>query len=105
ARGARLEVLETTVDRAFSLQARASGEVVALTFGGRSWSYAELDDRVNRLAWCLRSRGVGPERLVGICLERSPDLATAALAVLKTGAAYLPLDPSHPAERLRSVLE
>ncbi len=61
---------------------------------------AELETRANRLAWRLRELGVGPEALVALCLERSVDLVVALLAVLKAGGAYLPLDPSYPADRL-----
>ena len=63
-------------------------------------SYAELNRRANQLAHYLRTLGVGPEILVGVCLERTPDLVVALLAVLKAGGAYVPLDPSYPADRL-----
>ncbi|HEX2091633.1 MAG TPA: amino acid adenylation domain-containing protein, partial [Longimicrobiaceae bacterium] len=66
--------------------------------------YAELDRRANRLAHHLVGRGVGPEARVGICLERSPELVVALLAVLKAGGACVPLDPEHPAERLGYLL-
>ncbi len=70
-----------------------------------SCSYRELDERANRFAWWLRERGVGAESLVGVCLERGPDLVPVLLGVLKAGAAYLPLDPSYPAERVRYLVE
>jgi amino acid adenylation domain-containing protein len=70
-----------------------------------SISYHELNARANQLAHHLRSLGVGPESIVGICLERSPEMIVALLAVLKAGAAYLPLDPGYPAERLRYMVE
>ncbi|GAA3815490.1 hypothetical protein GCM10022226_40280 [Sphaerisporangium flaviroseum] len=71
------------------------------TDGGRAWlTYAEFAARVNRLARRLRTLGVGPDRVVGVCLERGADLVLAVHAVLAAGGAYLPLEPDHPAERL-----
>ena len=79
--------------------AAASPEAVALSFGGRTLTYAELDVRASHLGAYLRSLGAGPEAPVAICLERSFDYVIAALAAWKAGAAYLPIDPSWPAER------
>ncbi|MGW0188388.1 amino acid adenylation domain-containing protein [Streptomyces sp. NPDC003362] len=67
--------------------------------------YAGLHARANRLARLLTAHGVGPERRVGVALERGPDLVVALLAVLKAGGAYVPLDPAHPAERLALLIE
>ncbi|HVN52765.1 MAG TPA: amino acid adenylation domain-containing protein [Anaerolineaceae bacterium] len=69
-----------------------------------SITYQELNQRANHLAWYLRKREIGPERLVGICMERSIDQLVAILAVFKTGGAYLPLDPTYPPERLAYML-
>ena len=84
--------------------ARTPG-ATALVFGDDELSYAELNARANRLARHLRSRGVDRESLVGVHLERSVEMVVALLAVLKAGGAYLPLDPEHPADRLRLVLD
>jgi len=84
----------------FVAQARLHPARGALKFQGRSWSYGELEQRANRLARALRERGIARGRRVGICLERGPDLILAVLAVLKSGAAYVPLDPAFPQARL-----
>jgi len=84
----------------FELQAERSPGAVAVRFERESLTYRELDRRANRLASCLRSRGVGPEVVVGALLERSLEMVVALLGVLKSGGAYLPLDPSYPRERL-----
>ncbi|MGW2515355.1 condensation domain-containing protein, partial [Streptomyces scopuliridis] len=85
-------------------QARRTPDAEAVVFGASVLTYAELDSRANRLAQHLVTRGVGPETVTAICLERGPDMVVALLAVLKAGGAYVPLDPAHPAERLSYVL-
>ncbi|HEX2191276.1 MAG TPA: amino acid adenylation domain-containing protein, partial [Longimicrobiaceae bacterium] len=84
--------------------ARAPG-APALSHRGATLTYAELDRRANRLANHLRGRGVGPETRVGVCLERTPEMVVALLAVLKAGGAYVPLDPAYPPARLRAMVE
>ncbi|MBL1087737.1 amino acid adenylation domain-containing protein, partial [Streptomyces actinomycinicus] len=89
----------------FVKQARATPDAVALIAGDTTLTYAELNGRANRLAHALLGRGAGPDRVIALALPRSADLVVALLAVLKTGAAYLPLDPDHPAGRIEYVLQ
>jgi len=89
----------------FEAQVARTPGAVAVRVEEESLTYRELDARANRLAHHLRRRGVGPEVRVGVLVERSPALIAAVLGVLKAGAAYVPLDPAYPAERLRYVLE
>jgi amino acid adenylation domain-containing protein len=84
----------------FERRAAASPDAVAVVCEGASLTYAELNRRANRLAHRLRARGVGPESLVGLSLERSLDLVVGILGILKAGGAYLPLDPDYPRDRL-----
>ncbi len=88
----------------FQEQAARTPEAVALSCDGGHLTYRELSIRVNRLARLLVSFGAGPETTVALGIQRSTDLVVAMYAVLATGAAYLPLDPEHPAERLDHVL-
>ncbi len=89
----------------FEAQVERTPAATAVVFGEQSLSYSELNRQANRLAHSLISRGVGPESFVGICLERSPEMVVALLAVLKAGSAYVPLDPAYPEARLRFILE
>ncbi|MDX3119251.1 non-ribosomal peptide synthetase, partial [Streptomyces scabiei] len=99
------EVEATTLPALFEAQAARTPDAVAVLFEGEELSYAELDVRANRLAHLLAGRGVGPESVVAVALERGVDLVVALLAVVKAGGAYLPVDPGHPAERIAVVLE
>ncbi|MGW5720133.1 amino acid adenylation domain-containing protein [Amycolatopsis sp. NPDC003865] len=90
----------STLPELFSARVREAPDAVALVFEDRELTYAELDARANRLAHVLIGRGAGPERVVALAVPRSPDMIVAELAVLKAGAAYLPLDPDYPAERI-----
>jgi amino acid adenylation domain-containing protein len=92
------------VHRRFSARAAADPEAPAV-LGAGGLTYGELDRASNRLARRLRRLGIGPERIVGVAVERSPEMIVALLGVLKSGAAYVPLDLAHPAERLAEILE
>ena len=93
------------VHRMFEEQARRAPGAVALAHRGESTTYGELDAMADRVARRLRSLGAGPETLVGVLLGRSPALVAALLGVLKAGAAYVPLDPTYPRDRLAYLLE
>ena len=88
------------VHQLFEAQTAQTPEAVALIFENQTLTYRELNRRANQLAHHLRSRDVGPDTLVGLCVERSLDMCVGVLGILKAGAAYVPLDPSLPAERL-----
>ena len=93
-----------TVPEVFAAQVARDPDAVAVVSGAEQVSYAELDERSDRLANLLQARGAGPGRFVALCLPRQVDLVVAILAVLKSGAAYVPLDPAHPPARLAAVL-
>lgn len=86
-------------------QAARTPDAIALTFGERHVTYRELNSRANRLARALRERGAGSDKLVALATERSIEAVVGILGILKSGAAYVPLDIAHPAERLRLLIE
>jgi amino acid adenylation domain-containing protein len=88
----------------FARQAARTPDAPAVRFEDQQLSYAELNQRANRLARLLIARGAGPERFVTIAMPRSPDMIVALLAVLKTGGAYVPVDPAYPPERIAYML-
>ncbi|SNT39552.1 amino acid adenylation domain-containing protein [Streptosporangium subroseum] len=94
----------TAVQDLFAATVRTTPDAVAVECGDAALTYAELDTRADELAALLRARGVVPGDVVGVCLNRSPDAVAALLATWRAGAAYLPLDPEHPAERLAFML-
>nr|WP_327533124.1 non-ribosomal peptide synthetase [uncultured Mycolicibacterium sp.] len=88
----------------FANQVARAPEAVAITCGDRSWTYQELEESANRLARLLAGRGAGPGTRVALLLPRTAEAVTAILAVLKTGAAYLPIDPAHPDSRIEFMV-
>jgi amino acid adenylation domain-containing protein len=88
----------------FEAQAERTPEAVALVYKDQRMTYKELNARANQLAHYLKSLGVGPETLVGVCLRRSAEMVVALLGILKSGGAYVPLDPAYPKERLTLIL-
>ncbi|WP_185149035.1 non-ribosomal peptide synthetase [Streptomyces sp. Ag109_O5-1] len=95
---------QATLPGLFAAQVACTPDAVAVVFEGVRLSYREVDERSSRLARLLIGRGVGPESLVGVLMERSPDLVVALLAVLKAGGAYVPIDPDYPVERIAGTL-
>ncbi|WP_194813675.1 non-ribosomal peptide synthetase [Nocardia sp. XZ_19_385] len=96
-------VQQGTLAGLFAIQAGLCPDSVALEFGDETLTYGEFDDRANRLARLLIARGAGPDTVVGLCLRRGIELVVGMYAIIKAGAAYLPLDPDHPAERIEEI--
>jgi amino acid adenylation domain-containing protein/non-ribosomal peptide synthase protein (TIGR01720 family) len=101
----RTEIAPTTLTALFEQQAASGPDATAVVCGDEEAGYAELNARANRLARMLLARGVGPGAVVGVCVSRGVDLVVALLAVLKSGAAYLPLDVEYPVQRLAFMVE
>jgi len=99
-----VEVSQACLPVLFEAQVRRSPEAVAVVFGDTTLTYAQLNARANRLAHALIGRGVGPEQIVALALPRSAEMVVAVLAVLKTGAGYLPVDPDYPPKRIGFML-
>ena len=97
-------VAPSTLPALFAAQAQRTPDAVAVVYEERRLSYAALEAHSNQLAHHLRGLGVGPETVVGLCVERSVEMVIGLLGILKAGGAYLPLDPGYPAERLSFML-
>jgi amino acid adenylation domain-containing protein len=93
------------IQQLFEEQVVRSPQAIAVEYEGRRLTYAELNRKANQLAHWLRQLGVGPEMLVALCTERSPEMVVGLLGILKAGGAYVPLDPAYPVDRLSFMLE
>jgi len=94
-----------TLQELFEAQVKRTPEKTALVYREKSITYQELNTRTNQLAHALRSRGVGRGSIVGVIVDRTMDMIIAAMGVLKSGAAYMPVDPQYPEERMRFMME
>ncbi|WP_083874386.1 non-ribosomal peptide synthetase [Nocardia paucivorans] len=99
-----VDLAPATLVDLFAERVAVCPDAVAVEFENETLTYRELDERANRLARLLISCGAGPERVVGLCLRRSLELVVGMYAIVKTGAAYLPMDPEHPVERLSRIM-
>jgi len=97
--------VEPSLHALFEAQVIKTPNADAVAFGGRTLSYGELNAKANRLAHYLRAKGVGPEVLVGLCVERSLEMAIGMLGILKAGGAYVPIDPHYPEQRIVYMLD
>ncbi len=93
------------IHQLFEIQAEKTPDAVSVVYEDIQLTYKELNDRANQLAYYLRECGVGPDIMVGICMERSLEMMVGLLGILKAGGAYVPLDPAYPKERLELMLE
>ena len=100
----KAERLFSCTHEMFEAQVNRTPDAIAVVFNDEKLTYQQLNGRANQLAHRLVKLGVGPESLVGICIERSPEMVIAVLAVLKAGGAYVPMDPTYPAERIAFML-
>ncbi|WP_197196800.1 non-ribosomal peptide synthetase [Bacillus sonorensis] len=94
-----------TIQQLFEEQAERTPDHIAIAFKNRQLTYRELNERANRLAHSLRSRGIHPNDVVGLMTERSPEMIIGILGILKSGAAFVPVDPDYPAKRIRLMIE
>lgn len=95
---------ERSIQQLIEEQVARTPDAIAVVAGDRSLSYRELNRRANQLAGYLQRMGVGPEKLIGICIDRSLEMIVGLLGILKAGGAYVPLDPNYPQERLEYII-
>jgi amino acid adenylation domain-containing protein len=96
---------DCSIHQLFESQVERTPEAIAVQFEEKRLTYSELNSRANQLAHYLRGLGVGPEKLVGMCIDRSLEMVIGLLGILKAGGAYVPLEPSYPIDRLWSILD
>ncbi|MEK4745649.1 MULTISPECIES: amino acid adenylation domain-containing protein [unclassified Bacillus (in: firmicutes)] len=96
---------QVTIHELFEQQAMIYPNSIAVTYEKGKVTYSELNERANQLAHYLQKKGVGPDTLVGLCVERSLEMIVGILGILKAGGAYVPLDPTYPEQRLQYILE
>ena len=96
---------DACIHELFEAQVKQTPDAVAVVFEDERLTYEELNQRANQLAHYLREQGVGPDVIVGLCIERSLEMIVGILGILKAGGAYLPLDPEYPAARINYMLE
>src|SRR5205814_331954 len=101
----QIEYPQYCLHELFEEQAARTPTAVAVQFEGQQLTYRELNQYANQVAHHLKSLGAGPEVLVAICMERSVEMVAAIVAILKTGAAYVPLDANYPPERIGFMLQ
>jgi amino acid adenylation domain-containing protein len=94
-----------SLSQLFERMVRESGDSIAIEYDNGSVSYRELNEKANKVAWFLNSKGVGQDMLIGVMVRRSLEMITAILGILKAGAAYVPIDPDYPEDRIRYLLE
>ncbi len=95
---------EKTIHKLFEEQVEKNPENIAITFNNKSITYKELDEKANQIGNHLQSLGVQPDDIIGLCLDRSIDMITCLLGIIKSGGAYLPIDPTYPAERIAFMI-
>ncbi len=96
---------DNCIHQLFEAQVKRNPETIAVVFEDQQLTYAVLNTRANQLAHYLRARGIGPEMLVGICIERSLEMLIGILGILKAGGAYVPIDPNYPKDRIAFMIE
>jgi amino acid adenylation domain-containing protein len=101
----RAEYPNQCVHELFERQAAKTPDLAAVVYQGQTLSYRELNERANQMAHYLRKRGVGPEVIVGVCMNRTPEMVIGILGIWKAGGAYVPLDPGYPQDRLSYMMQ